>query len=239
MKMNRIVYLFTRRFYKVPWLFHEIIKAGNGNKYTIEERYNIVRNVCKKVNYYAHVEIECSGLNNIPEKNGYILTPNHQGLFDVLLICDTHANPTSFVIRNDLAKIPLLKQTIKALDAKALDRDDPRQGMRIIKEMTDEIKEGRNFIIFPEGTRNRNGNIPGNFKGGSFKSAVKAKAPIVPVALIDSYKPFDIKDTKHVQVQIHYLKPLYFEEYKDMKTTEIASIVKDRIAQKIQEKSKK
>ena len=37
MKMNRIVYLFTRRFYKVPWLFHEIGKAGNENKYTIEE----------------------------------------------------------------------------------------------------------------------------------------------------------------------------------------------------------
>ena len=235
MKINRIVYLFTRRFYKVPWLFYEIRKAGKENKYTIEERYNIVRNVCKQVNYYAHVEIECSGLENIPNENGYILTPNHQGLFDVLLICDTHSNPTSFVIRNDLAKIPLLKQTIKALDAKALDRNDARQGMKIIKEMTEEIRKGRNFIIFPEGTRSKNGNIPGNFKGGSFKSAVKAQAPIVPVALIDSYKPFDIKDTKPVKVQIHYLKPLYYEEYKDMKTTEIASTVHDRIQKKINE----
>lgn len=143
MKMNRIAYLFTRRFYKVPWLFHEIGKAGNENKYTIEERYNIVRNVCKKVNRYAHVEIECSGLENIPNENGYILTPNHQGLFDVLLICDTHKNPTSFVIRNDLANVPLLKQTIKALDAKAIDRGDPRQGMQIIKEMTEGIKQGQ------------------------------------------------------------------------------------------------
>lgn len=55
MKMNRIAYLFTRRFYKVPWLFHEIGKAGNENKYTIEERYNIVRNVCKKEIGRAHV----------------------------------------------------------------------------------------------------------------------------------------------------------------------------------------
>ena len=236
MKMNRIAYLFTRRFYKAPWLFHEIGKAGNENKYTIEERYNIVRNVCKKVNRYAHVEIECSGLENIPNENGYILTPNHQGLFDVLLICDTHKNPTSFVIRNDLANVPLLKQTIKALDAKAIDRDDPRQGMQIIKEMTEGIKQGRNYIIFPEGTRSKNGNVPGNFKGGSFKSAYKAKAPIVPVALIDSFKPFDIKDTKTVKVQIHYLKPLYYEDYKDMKTTEIAELVKSMIIKTIEEK---
>lgn len=236
MKMNRIVYLFTRRFYKVPWLFYEIGKAGNGQKYTIQERYKIVRNVCKQVNKYAHVEIECTGLDNIPKENGYILTPNHQGLFDVLLICDTHENPASFVIRKDLEKVPLLKQTIKALDAKALDRNDARQGMQIIKEMTQEIKKGRNYIIFPEGTRSKNGNIPGNFKGGSFKSAVKAQAPIVPVALIDSFKPFDIKDTKTVKVQIHYLEPLYFEEYKDMKTIEIADIVKKRINHKINEK---
>lgn len=84
MKMNRIAYLFTRRFYKVPWLFHEIGKAGNENKYTIEERYNIVRNVCKKVNRYAHVEIECSGLENIPNENGYILT---QIIRDCLTCC--------------------------------------------------------------------------------------------------------------------------------------------------------
>ena len=45
MKMNRIAYLFTRRFYKVPWLFHEIGKAGNENKYTIEERYNSKKRV--------------------------------------------------------------------------------------------------------------------------------------------------------------------------------------------------
>lgn len=236
--MNRIVYLFTRRFYKVPWLFHEIGKAGNNKRYTIEERYGIVRNVCKKVNKYAHVEIECTGTENIPNENGYILTPNHQGLFDVLLICDTHENPTSFVIRKDLGKVPLLKQTIKALDGKTLDRDDVRQGMTIIKEMTEEIKKGRNYIIFPEGTRSKNGNIPGEFKGGSFKSAVKAKAPIVPVALIDSFKPFDIKDTKAVNVQIHYLEPLYYDDYKDMKTVEIANLVKERINKKIQEKIK-
>lgn len=238
MKMNRIVYLFTRRFYKVPWLFYQIGSAGNSKKYSIEERYEKVHKVCHKVNQYAHVKIKCTGVENIPKEKGYILTPNHQGLFDVLLICDTHKNPMSFVIRKDLEKVPLLKQTIKALDAKALDRNDTRQGLQIIKEMTKSIKEGRNYIIFPEGTRSKNGNIPGEFKGGSFKSAVKAKAPIVPVALIDSFKPFDIKETSEVEVQIHYLEPLYYEDYKEMKTTEIASLIKKKIVDKIEMETK-
>lgn len=57
------------------------------------------------------------------------------------------------------------------------------------------------------------------------------------MALIDSFKPFDIKDTKSVDVQIHYLKPLYYEEYKDMKTLEIAELVKSRIVEKIEKET--
>jgi hypothetical protein len=50
MKINRIAYLFIRRCYMVPWMFHQIIQAGNSEKYTIQERYNKVKNVCHKVN---------------------------------------------------------------------------------------------------------------------------------------------------------------------------------------------
>ena len=226
-----------RNIFLVPIMWFKLCYyAAHVEKYTEEQRYEMLRFIDHRAVKGGNVRIDVYGAENIPKENGFMFFPNHQGLFDVLLICDTHKNPTSFVIRNDLANVPLLKQTIKALDAKAIDRGDPRQGMQIIKEMTEGIKQGRNYIIFPEGTRSKNGNVPGNFKGGSFKSAYKAKAPIVPVALIDSFKPFDIKDTKTVKVQIHYLKPLYYEDYKDMKTTEIAELVKSMIVKTIEEK---
>ena len=88
-------------------------------------------------------------------------------------------------------------------------------------------------MIFAEGTRSKNGNKVGDFKGGSFKSATKAKCPIIPVALIDSFKPFDTKSIDPVTVQVHFLEPILYEEYKDMKTTEIASVVKERIQETI------
>ena len=50
------------------------------------------------------------------------------------------------------------------------------------------------------------------------------------MALIDSYKSFDTKSIKRVTVQVHILKPMLYEEYKDMKTNEIAEIVRERIA---------
>jgi len=78
------------------------------------------------------------------------------------------------------------------------------------------------------------GNHPQEFKGGSFKAAMKAKCPIVPVALIDSYKAFDTWFCKNcMNVQVHFLKPMEYEEYKDMKSTEIAAEVKRRIEETI------
>ena len=116
-----------------------------------------------------------------------------------------------------------------------LDREDVRQAMQVIIDVTKEVKKGRNYLIFAEGTRSKNGNTVGTFKGGSFKSATKAQCPIVPVALIDSFKPFDTNSAKPVTVQVHFLKPLEYEEYKDMKTTEIASLVQERIQKTINE----
>ena len=57
----------------------------------------------------------------------------------------------------------------------------------------------------------------------------------MPVALIDSYKSFDTKSVKRVTVQVHILKPMLYEEYKDMKTVEIAAEVKSRIEKVIKE----
>ena len=58
---------------------------------------------------------------------------------------------------------------------------------------------------------------------------MKAKCPIIPVAIIDSYKAFDTGSTENVNVQVHYLEPITYDEYKMLKTTEVAEIVKEKI----------
>ena len=96
---------------------------------------------------------------------------------------------------------------------------------------TKEVSSGRNYLIFPEGTRSKNGNQMREFHAGSFKIAMKAKSPILPIALIDCYKVFDEKGYKPVSMQIHYLPVIPYEEYKDMNTVELAQYVQERIEQ--------
>lgn len=64
---------------------------------------------------------------------------------------------------------------------------------------------------------------------------MRAKAPIVPVALIDSYRAFEEWTLKPVVTQVHFLKAIPYDEYKNMSTAEIANVVRDRIVNTIQE----
>lgn len=233
---NRILYLFIKNFFRLPTLFyHIILKYRNRKKYTKEERYAYAHKVAPGVVKSGNVEIRCTGLENLPKENGYIIFPNHQGLFDVLTFLVTHERQIAPVMKIETKSVPMLRETGDMLDALYLDREDVRQSLGIIKEMAENVKNGENYVIFPEGTRSRHGNVLGTFRHGCFKSALLAKCPIVPVCLIDCYKPFDIGSTDLVTVQVHYLAPLYYDEYKDMKSAEISDIVQNRIKAKMVE----
>ena len=231
--MERIILMIIKRIFIAPYWLYLICKYGNTEKYSEEERYRVLSNIVKKVNRAGNVKIISDGEDNLPKENGYVLFPNHQGLFDALVLLETNKQPITFVMKKEIENQWFIKKIIKLLQAQIIDRDDIRQSMGVINTMTKEVKEGRNYVIFAEGTRSRKGNELLDFKGGSFKSAVNAKCPIIPVAIMDSYKVFDSKSIKKATVRMAYLKPIYPEEYNKMKTTEIACIVKERIGEYI------
>ena len=79
--MNRIAYMVLRNIIRVPGWFYRIGKLGReDDSHTDQERYDYLRKLIEKVNRTGRVTIEKTGLKNIPEENGFILFPNHQGL---------------------------------------------------------------------------------------------------------------------------------------------------------------
>lgn len=233
--MERIILMVIKSIFNLPLWSLNIIKYTHVEKYDEPKRYLFLRNLIKVVNRRGRVIIKHYGLSNLPSDNGYILYPNHQGLFDALAIIDTHSKPLTTVSKQEIRNVIFIKDVFRILESKFIDRDDVRATMKVMMEITKEVKEGRNYIIFPEGTRSKDKNNIGEFKGGSFKCAMNAKAPIVPVAILDSYKAFDTHSIKKTTVQIHYLKPLYYEDYKDMKSLEIATYVSEQIKKTISE----
>lgn len=234
--MNRILLMVLRNFWKVPAAWFKLCHyAKHTDDYSYEEKYKHIQYILKLAVHSGNIDFVVTGKENIPEEDGMLLCANHQGMFDVLAIVAAFDRPLAAVLKKELANIPFLKQIIACTKSHPMDREDVRQSMKVIQTVTKEISDGRNILIFPEGTRSRMGNEMLEFHGGSFKCATKSKCPIVPFALIDSYRVLDEKGCKPVKVQLHYLEPIYYEEYKDMNTTEIATMVRERIAAKIAE----
>lgn len=229
----RIALMVLRKLYLVPFLFFKLWLAGK--KYTGDYMpgYLVAKAISTHGIHAGNITIEVHGVENIPPKDGFIFYPNHQGLFDVLTFFYSCPKPFAFVIKKEAKDIILLKQVIAATGSLAMDREDIRQSMKVINQVAEEVKQGRNYIIFAEGTRSKQGNKLLEFKGGSFKAAQKAKCPIVPCALINSFVPFDENSIRQVTVKLIYLPPMYYEEYQSMKTNEIATEVKRRIEEAI------
>lgn len=233
--MLRIIMLVIRGLFSLPAWYIRMKKIENDPNVSREERYQLARHICAWIIKHGNISPIVSGTENLPKEGGYLITPNHQGLADPVLICHTHPNYTTAVVKIELASTFFVKDLIALLNAHAMNRQDLRQSMKVIRSVTEDLKNGITTIIFPEGTRSKKGNVMGEFKGGSFKCAMNAKAPIVPVALIDCFKVFDKNGIRKVYPQIHYLKPIEYEEYQDLSTSEIATLVQSRIEAKIQE----
>lgn len=233
--MKRILLMVFRNLLFVPYGWIKLCwYASHVDRYTEEERYKLLKFIDNRANKGGNLIVDAHGVENIPSENGFMFYPNHQGLYDVLAILQACPVPFSVVAKKEVANVPFLKQVFACMKAFIIDRDDIRQSMEVIINVTKEVKAGRNYLIFAEGTRSRQGNHPLEFKGGSFKAAMKARCPIVPVALIDSFKSFDTGSIAPLKVQVHFLKPMLYEEYQSMKSTEIAAEVKRRIEQTIQ-----
>ena len=135
------------------------------------------------------------------------------------------------MLKKELKDLPLLKQIIACTKSFPMDREDVRQSLTVIQNVTEEVKKGRAYVIFPEGTRSKTGNQMKAFHAGSFRAAIKGKVTVLPVAFVDCYKVLDQKGSDPITVQVHYLQPIAPEEYGDMKAAELADLVQGRIAE--------
>ena len=230
--MNRIVTMVLKNLPIVPGAWQKLCRyAKHPEKYSEEEMYRHIQYILKRAVRGGNIDLQVSGTENIPKEGGFMLYANHQGMFDVLAVAATCDIPVGAVLKKELYDIPFLHQVAICTKSFPMDREDVRQSLTVIQSVIREVKAGRNYLIFPEGTRSRNGNQMGQFHSGSFRCATRSKCPIVPVALVDSFKVLDQKGSKPVTVQIHYLKPICWEKYGNLKTTELAALVKERIAQ--------
>ena len=228
--MNRLTRILLKNIHRLPGLYAGLCRyARHPERHTEQEMYDYICSILSHVISSGNVDLEVNGLENIPAEGGLLLYGNHQGMFDIVALAHTCPRPLAAVLKKELKNVPLLKQIIACTKSFPMDREDVRQSLTVIQNVTEEVKKGRAYVIFPEGTRSKTGNTMKPFHAGSFRAAIKGKVTVLPVAFIDCFKVLDQPGCEKLTVQMHYLPPITPEEYAGMKAADLAQLVQSRI----------
>src|SRR5205814_5115964 len=122
------------------------------------------------------------GAEHIPAGRAAVYCSNHQSHIDPPVLF--HAlHPQMHIMYNaEIDRIPLLARAFRLGGFIPVDRRNKEAGMRAIDSAAASLRSGNSFLVFPEGTRSPTDEmLP--FKKGAFVMAIKAQAPVVPVAI--------------------------------------------------------
>ncbi len=181
---------------------------------------------CLKVN------IKLEGIENLTDiDSNFFVVSNHRGMVDPVIISKifTFKHPLSYIMKSSLSSTPIIKDISERTSSKYLERN-PKDDLKTILEIIELQKNGQNYLIFPEGTRNTTEENLLAFKAASFKIPLKAKSTIIPIALYNTENIFEKKyNGKTLDIYMKIFKPIPYEEYKDLKTPEISKKIEEEI----------
>lgn len=178
-----------------------------------ELAHQYVKRALSNVIKISGSRVEVEGLDNIPE-GACLFVGNHTGFFDIMVTETVIPSGVGYVSKDSFKSVPGLSSWMDLIRCLFLNRSDPKEGIKTILKGAEYLKEGYPILIFPEGTRSRDGKL-GEFKGGSLKMAQKAQCPIVPVAISGASAIFE--DNKHLSVKpatvkVTFAKPIHISK---------------------------
>jgi 1-acyl-sn-glycerol-3-phosphate acyltransferase len=139
----------------------------------------------KIILWVCGVRVQVEGLENLDLRGPRIYLSNHQSAFDIFALLAHLPVHFKFILKQELMKIPILGLAMRRARYIAIDRADPRKALASMKEAAARVRKGASVLIFPEGTRSKDGRLQ-PFKKGGFHLAVMSGCDLVPIAIVNS-----------------------------------------------------
>ena len=217
-------------------------KAKNKDKFPVQNRYKKVSKLIRKANKALKLDVVIEGKENIPNEVSCFFS-NHMGAADPLIFFEAfNETPVTFLAKIEVEKMPFVGRVFQSDLGLFLDRDNLKQQLRVMMKVQDSLaKREINWVIFPEGTRNKdNMGLLLPFHHGTFRPAMKAGVPLVPTVVYGSFRILSKKHNyKKYPTYIKFLNPIYPDEYQGKTTEEVARIVQSRIQKELSFKTRK
>ena len=200
----------------IPLGFFWIYRKFNEQKADLYQ-LRLIQGVFRIIWKLAGIQLTIIGEENIPKDEAVLYIGNHRSMVDIVVCYALCPNLTGFVSKNLVEKVPALSDWMRRLHCEFLDRDDLKQGLKVILNCIDKVKRGISIFIYPEGTRNLNKEDSTDvaaFKDGSFNIAQKTGCKIIPVAItgtnaiFEDHAPF----IRSAKVIVEYGTPMTYKE---------------------------
>jgi 1-acyl-sn-glycerol-3-phosphate acyltransferase len=129
------------------------------------------------------IKLEVEGIERVDGAIPRIYMSNHQSAFDIFVLLACLPVDFKFIMKEELMKIPIFGFASRRAGYIGIVRDDPRKAAKSMDRAAEKIRNGASVLVFPEGTRSKDGNLQ-SFKKGGFHLALKSGCDIVPVTII-------------------------------------------------------
>ena len=181
------------------------------------------------------VGIRVTGLERIEKRRSYVFISNHASNLDPLAVAWMLSHTLRFIGKHSLEKIPLFGWAARRARVIFIDRSDSPQAIAKINKAIHELKDGISACFFAEGTRSLSGRL-NRLKKGGVVLALKARLPIVPITILNSYKLFPKKALriKPGVMKIIVGEPIEISAYEEKDKDVVLEKVRSTIAQNLQ-----
>ncbi len=144
---------------------------------------SIIRSWSKLFLTTAPLTLEIHGQEGIDPNRQYVFVANHLSNFDIPVMFSTIPVPIRYLAKKEIYRIPLVAQAMNRIGIVKTDRQAGGAAHALINEgVAAATARGHSLIIFPEGTRSKDGKL-GSFKKGAFRIAIANQLPVVPITV--------------------------------------------------------
>lgn len=141
--------------------------------------------------FLSGADYTVNGLENVPVDEPVLFIANHRSFFDVFFGYSFIPNPTAFISKKSIKKIPCIAQWMYFLSCSFLDRDDVKSGLAVIKQNMSLVSDRKlSIFVCPEGKRNSTDELY-EFKEGCFRIATRTNCKIVPICYTNTENLFE------------------------------------------------
>ena len=130
----------------------------------------------------AGVRVDVVGLEHLDPEGTYLFTPNHQSLIDVPVLWTYLGRNLGYLAKKELLRNPVLRYGFPVIGVVPINRSNTAAAVRSARLAVENLRCGKSYVVYPEGTRSPDGRLL-PFKKGAFIMAMDAGVPVVPVTV--------------------------------------------------------